>query len=154
LDNNSLDNNSLDNNSLCFGHAQKIINVTLKNMLVCEVAKNEEWYKKLVDMRVYLHVPVDRYVMRAAYKQLGIRVLFNKENKKIGELLADEQFSDEKVKKPYPWSKIVDYDIYFAFQDKIRNTIETRDDCKYPEKKSPIDWEFDAWMVGKSVSND
>lgn len=117
---------------LYIGQAQKWLNMTLKNMLVHVTA---DWYKNLDELRKDLHVPVDTYVMEAAYSQLGIRTLENGS----GKLLADAKLSDGNNK--FAWSKIKSYELYFAFQEKIIKVIRQREDYS-----CPIDWEFDAWL--------
>ena len=108
-----------------YGLAQKWLNMTLKNMLVAETA---EWFKQLDKIRNLLHVPVDQYVLQAAYQILGIRD--GGKNKKF---------------QPDAWSKWNDYDSYIRFQDRVRKAIQDRDDYD-----CPIDWEFDAWINAKN----
>ena len=106
-----------------YGLAQKWLNMTIKNMLVAETA---DWTQKLKRIRNLLHVPVDNYVLDAAYKVLGIR-----------------DSKEGKYALKNPWSKW-EYDVYIIFQEKIRNAI-----CHREDYKCPIDWEFDAWINEK-----
>lgn len=64
----------------------------------------------------YLHVPLDQYVFAAAEKQLGIS------------------------HPRQPWSKITDYEIYLAYQRKIRAAVE----------EAPLRWEFSSWLAEAS----
>lgn len=115
-----------------YGHAQKWLNMTLKNMLVAETAK---WWGDLNNIRGLLHVPVDQYVICTADFQLGIRRT-NDSGKVIGRYTEDKYIS---------WSKWNEYDdLYLPFQKKIRDAIANRDDYE-----CPIDWEFDAWIAYK-----
>ncbi|NLN25077.1 MAG: hypothetical protein GX163_05400 [Bacteroidetes bacterium] len=110
------------------GHAQKWLNMTLKNMLVAETA---DWNKYLNSIRELLHVPVDQYVLSAADLQLGIR---KKENK------GKSKYTSEKL---IGWSKW-DSGTYEVFQEQVREAISFRQDYD-----CPIDWEFDAWIAYK-----
>lgn len=111
-----------------YGHAQKWLNMTLKNMLVAETA---DWYNYLNGIRGLLHVPVDQYVLRAADFQLGIR--------KNGSKGKSRYTSDKNI----AWSEW-DFKTYEDFQKQVCKSISFRQDYD-----CPIDWEFDAWIANK-----
>jgi len=112
-----------------YGHAQKWLNMTLKNMLVAET---EDWWSSINRIRDLLHVPIDRDVIQAADFQLGIRRTGEKKERYISE-------------KYISWSNWDDYDgEYMTFQNKVRDAIESRDDYD-----CPIDWEFEAWIAAR-----
>jgi len=59
----------------------------------------------------YLHVPIDQYIYQAAEEELQIKPI------------------------PAAWSRIDDYESYYAYQMSIRAALIV----------SPIEWEFAAW---------
>lgn len=123
-------------NQFTVGLAQKWLNMTLKNMLV---AKSEGVFKKVDDLRPFLHVPIDRYVLSAAYNHLGIRRI----EVDRGVINLNKNGSPTLNGENLPWSSLNDYKCYIEIQRKIKERVEIREDYEYP-----IDWEFDAWMNG------
>lgn len=59
----------------------------------------------------YLHVPIDQYIYQAAEQELQIKPI------------------------PAAWSRIDDYEDYYAYQMAIRSAVIV----------SPMEWEFSAW---------
>jgi len=107
-------------NGFTYGLAQKWLNMTIKNMLLMA---QEEW-AWLDQIKSYLHVPVDKYVLDEAYKQLDVRAKF------------EDKFTS------LAWSRWNDYDdLYFGFQERIRKVVNQREDYD-----SPMGWEFVAWV--------
>ena len=102
-----------------YGQAQKILNMTLKYMLLI----GDE---KINKIKAKLHVPVDSYIMEAA-SDYGISIL-NKSRK-------ESKFNSNSL----PWSKW-DYGIYDSFQKSIIDKI------KGTEYHTRIDWELEAWI--------
>ena len=91
--------------SFTYGQAQKWINMTFKYLYIL---RNEEVLKILK----YLHVPLDRYIINAAYKEFGIA---------------------------YPnivWSKWDDYEgQYLAYQKELRTHISFEEPLRWEIKQ-------------------
>ena len=104
-------------NGFTTGLAQIWLNMTLKNMLLME-----QFDEQLDVCKKHLHVPVSGFILEAASKDFGIKMI-----DKHG------QFNLYSLADTKPWSKW-DYSEYIGFQEEIRNAA----DC-------PIDWEFNAW---------
>jgi hypothetical protein len=107
------------NNGFTYGLAQKWLNMTLKYMLVME-----QWNAQSDPIKKYFHVPVDSYIMQAASEDFKI----NLSHRSGGER---KYSTDSKG-----WSKW-DESEYTAFQVSLR---------KATKPKSPIEWEFPAWL--------
>lgn len=118
-----------------YGLAQKWLNMTLKYALIMKL-----------DIKLPvkdLHVPVDRYILRAASEEktteygLGILLPYKHIS---SESPVYGKYSDEKTK---PWSKWGDEDedkVYKKFQEDIKKAIG---ETKF---SSPIEWEGPAWL--------
>lgn len=104
-----------------YGLSQKILNMTIKNMLVME-----QWDIHLEPIKKHLHCPVDSYIMEAASDYLGIPIPCK--NGGVGKYSLTGSKLDSK-----PWSKW-EYSDYIGFQEELRKAVN----C-------PIDWEFSAW---------
>ncbi len=106
-----------------FGHAQKLVNMTMKYLYLLHGVMPECVYcRTAADLAKQLHVPVDRTILAEVQKQLGIR--------------------------PYctAWSKSEDYDAYLQYQQDIRAAVLKTDYA------APIAWEFDVWNADATNS--
>ncbi len=102
---------------LYYGQIQKWVNMTIKYMLILG-----RWDDKFDEIKEYLHVPVDSYIMEAACSK----------NEKYG--LGIEIYDKEKSLKWSKWDK----EKYIKFQKDIRTALKS--------SKAPIDWEGPAWI--------
>jgi len=130
------------------GVAQKWLNMTLKYMLVLSEIANKDksigfdlrWdTERMVNIRKYLHVPVDTQVIEAASSCFGIEVS-RKHPTKDGK--KNSKYS-ESVSKP--WSQWDYENDYEPFQKELRCKLQS---LKDPKWKSVIDWELDTWKPG------
>lgn len=108
-------------NGYTYGLSQKIVNMTIKNMLVME-----QWDSYFEPIKQHLHIPVDSYVMDAASGDLEIPIPCK--NGGVGKYSLTGSKSDSK-----PWSRW-EYGDYITFQEEVRKATP----C-------PMDWEFGAW---------
>lgn len=101
----------------CYGQAQKWLNMTIKYIWLLGLRK--EQFDRLIPV---IHVPVDRYVMKAA-SEAGISLL-----------RKDGQSKEYHADKSVSWSQW-DYGTYIKFQHDLRH--------RYP---APIIWEGPEWI--------
>lgn len=94
--------------SFSIGHAQKWVNMAVKYVFVLGECHTGNHYQKIYG---FCHVPIDAYILGMVEPEARIGV--------------------------EPWSKIANYDDYFAFQKRFRD--------KYPTVP-PLDTEFDMWL--------
>lgn len=140
-----------------YGHAQKWLNMTIKYMWLLGL-----WDEELQRIKDKLHIPVDRYILKAAssIRTKGEVNKYGLEFKKVPlEHKYDEkasgytEFREEKTdddKKSQPWSQWNESD-YEDFIKEINDRFK-----KFKEKKAdnnalnPIDslieWENKAWI--------
>ena len=113
-----------------YGHAQKWINMSLKNMLVMGL-----WDTELSRYMECLHVPIDSYILAAAAVEKDVPIFEGYAARGLG------------VPNPFKkWSGIADYEEYLKYQTDIRNALG--------EGLSPIEWEGPAWIAqAKSLEN-
>lgn len=119
-----------DDDKFSGGQAQKLVNMTLKYLLLLGDEKAFEFKERL-------HVPVDSYIMEAA-SDCGIHIPNKNKNK------SNCKFSSTSL----PWSKWEYDDDYINFQNDIdiREKIKTYD--------TPMDWEHKAWIeIAKKRKN-
>lgn len=121
-----------------YGNAQKWINMTMKYLLVLKDLFGAFAPKgsfpsclsdKIENCKEFMHVPADRYIIEAVWKNLSSRLIDNPN--KNGERGA---YSDDKVKAWSTWNG----DDYCEFVDTIENNKTI--------KKPPIIWEGPAWI--------
>jgi len=106
-----------------YGLAQKWLNMTIKNALIMG-----QWDSKIHELKQYLHIPVDSYIMEMASCKLRIETVDR-----------NCQFKLYSVGISKPWSQW-DYNDYTRFQKELREKVE----C-------PLDWEFEAWLRSKKA---
>lgn len=125
-----------------YGNAQKWVNMTLKNLYIMAIAfksskesTSKEWYDIIIDNANCFHIPLDSYILKAAFSDfetmkshIKVRGKKNLEYR----IMADE--------KEYCWSKISTYQIYLDFQNALITAIKE----KYAQ--CPLDWECKAWV--------
>lgn len=112
-----------------YGHAQKWVNMTLKNMLVMGL------WPEMEKIKEYMHIPVDSYIIDAAGGKKGNLILTEEES---GTKHLGVHAKEYHIKK---WSNIQDYEKYHKYQEEIRKvTKETGYNC-------PVDWEGAAWIT-------
>ena len=105
---------------LTYGQAQKWVNMTMKYLCVLSDANFTGDYKWLGDFYPYLHVPIDSIIL---------------------DKIADEnEFPGIKLDNVRCWSKIKEYQDYFAVQQSLRNKLKEKD-----SPILPMDWEFEVW---------
>lgn len=143
------------NNSFSLGHAQKWVNMTMKYLCVIKsvfMKYDKEILLWLDELENQLHIPVDSYILQAAWETEGtdnqlenkkIKFPLNKNNqRKDGK---SGTFSDGKNGKVAAWSTW-DFDEkqkcepYSQFQSSIRKYLTDN------QKGCPIDWEGSAWI--------
>ena len=103
-----------------YGLAQKWLNMTIKNALIMG--------QKICEIKQYLHIPVDSYIMEMASCKLRIETVDR-----------NCQFKLYSAGISKPWSRW-DYGDYVAFQEKIREATA----C-------PLEWEHGAWLEAKEM---
>lgn len=101
----------------CYGQAQKWLNMTMKYMWLLGLRK--EQFDRLISV---IHVPVDRYIMKAA-SRAGISLL-----------RKDGQSKEYHADKSVSWSRWK-YETYIKFQHDLRH--------RFP---APIIWEGPEWI--------
>ena len=110
------------NNSFTYGQAQKWVNMTLKYMDITGF-----WEDKLCQLREFLHLPVDSYIMKAA-SDIGVN---------LPRLSGEKgKYSESLTKK---WSNWNDTE-YEQFVDELK--IQVKDLSEWEESK----WIEIAWM--------
>lgn len=119
-----------------YGLAQKWLNMTLKYIGI--MGKWNDEFERIKDS---LHVPVDSYIIDAAWNKSEKIVLPLKEPKKE----RSNQYSkpSEYVE---PWSKWNNYKVYYAFQESLAESL-------IGDNKSPYEWEREAWLKQKELSD-
>lgn len=132
-----------------YGNAQKWINMTLKNMYImayffkCENSEvKSDWCDIVLDNASCYHIPLDSYILKAAYEFDSMQNRIKVRGKKNLEyrIIADE--------KEYCWSTIPNYEIYSEFQNSFADAVKE----KY--KLNPLDWECGAWIsTAKEIHN-
>jgi len=117
-----------------YGQAQKWVNMTFKNMIIAELPECEDLKK----VERCLHVPMDMYTMEAAF---DLQVPLPSKNGCM------KKFKEFNIDKYLPWSKW-DRAQYKKVQTELREAIKEN----YPGK-SPLDWEFEAWIEKRDSNN-
>jgi hypothetical protein len=112
-----------------YGVFQKLINMSLKNMLAAGL------WAELDNIKQCFHVPVDSIIIEAVLEFESVKLpattkRFNSDGNRI-------KYSEEKVKS---WSKW-DEPEYNEFQNTLVEWIK----AKYKDK-TPIDWENEEWI--------
>ncbi len=107
-----------------YGHAQKWVNMTLKNMLIMGL-----WDNELLKYVNCLHIPIDSYILSAAGKSKTEKI---HEDCSVNGLDVKDNLGK--------WSKIDNYDAYKNYQEQIRESLQSL-------KMSPIKWEGLAWIA-------
>ena len=138
-------------NEFYYGHAQKWLNMTLKNILLISLFTGREdiWAagdkSKLIS---FFHVPVDSLIIEAVWEELDKDERFAKTRKKDsgfgGEKKAWSTWDGPK-NEPATYFEDADTD-YSNFQMCIRKAIEKKEIIKGTLYNCPIEWEFDAWI--------
>lgn len=108
-----------------YGQAQKWLNMTLKYVIILSEVGI---IKNLKNIRPFLHVPVDRYIIKAAKT--------NDKAESYGLGIADISSKN--------WSAWK-YEDYIDFQNKIRDKI--RNNGSLSEGYTPFYWENEAWIA-------
>lgn len=111
---------------ITYGQIQKLLNMTLKYLYIftkCEPI-NPNPYN---DIKSFLHVPLDSYVLNEIY---------NKKNK---------NFKGEKYRRS-AWSKINNYKDYSDCQLDIRNYVTNN-----AQYSCPFDWELTEWPFNNNT---
>lgn len=125
-----------------YGQAQKWLNMTLKYMDLLDL-NNVRRIRKL------LHVPIDRYILRAAASPKGSR--YHQENTSLNIKYAQKNCTcnESIVKLGYysegtsqAWSRF-DKNDYTQLQIAIRKAIQEK---SWTDIKCPLDWEAKAWI--------
>ena len=100
-----------------------------------------KWNDEFERIKDSLHVPVDSYIIDAAWNKSEKIVLPLKEPKKE----RSNQYSkpSEYVE---PWSKWNNYKVYYAFQESLAESL-------IGDNKSPYEWEREAWLKQKELSD-
>lgn len=111
-----------NNGSLTVGQTQKWLNMTMKYLWMSEICglKGKEDGVSIDAISIYLHAPLDRYILEEANRCFEIDPPENKGSDK------------------YTWSKIVSYEEYLRFQTDLRTRLQKEGNC-------PIIWELKAW---------
>lgn len=124
-------NNKL-NELFTYGNAQKWVNMTMKYILIVNSLIGK--FEKICEIKEYLHIPVDNYMIEAIWDVTKIRLpLIEEKLLKNGTRGA---YLPEKVKA---WSKW-DINDYIVFRDSLRNYLKEKNE------KSPIEWEGPTWI--------
>lgn len=110
-----------------YGQAQKWVNMTLKYMFI-----TEKWPECFENIKCFLHVPIDNYILEGIWNEEWIDVLeiVKKENRCIN---LEKKFNSDKFK---PWSQW-DKDRYKVFIDCLRDKVKNQ---------SLIEWETRTWI--------
>jgi len=135
-----------------FGNAQKLVNMTIKNMHIVYSVINEfnpdnkfvSFFKEnFLPHYSAFHIPVDDYILEAAW-------VLESENDKRDSKIIKFPIKDSACKTKYGkynsekinrWSSWND-ETYYAFQNSLKDFIR-----KDNPEKSPLDWEYDAWIA-------
>ena len=124
-----------------YGQAQKWLNMTFKYLVLLGI-------DDLSSLKACLHVPVDRYILKAAAgkKPLGnfslhkpIAPQNNPDNKQESKL---DYYHEDGKKKSQPWSRYNEND-YINLQIDIRKAIHEKN---WADISCPLDWEAKAWI--------
>lgn len=124
-----------------YGQAQKWLNMTLKYMELLDL-------NSVRSIRGLLHVPIDRYILRAAAcsqksRYAGEYSLFKRiaPIKHMGSEMAEKKvyYTDEHAQ---PWSRLNQKD-YKELQKDLRDSIGKKN---WEDIKCPLDWEAKAWI--------
>lgn len=130
-----------------YGIAQKWINMTMKyiyllNKLFDEFGDEEgrrqfcgNYGKPVSAIAKDLHVPLDNYILGAAFEKLGMQGCITKNGQK------EPQYYIVLNGEKYAWSRIPNKTIYNCFRIKLENNIKEKNSGVYP-----IDWENTAWL--------
>ena len=100
-----------------YGHAQKWINMTLKNIFIAYYT-NPQYYKPYNNLYRFCHLPLDSTILELLIK---------------GGIIVEDCLT--------PWSKINCYKSYLDLQKKIRKVCNSS--CI---DKSPLTYEFHLWL--------
>ena len=114
--------NSETKQSFYYGHAQKWLNMTLKYMWMAGALKDRG------NVETYLHIPVDRYIIKAVLKNEDVYLPL-KSGKK-------QRLSAE-VDDVVAWSTW-NFEKYFHFQESVRQLFDG--------KQLPLVWENEKWI--------
>jgi len=118
-----------------YGHAQKWVNMTLKNMLVMN--SWGLWSEKLNRFAEFMHIPIDNYILAEAHEKLKKSNCFGLRTRKNGDqfyITFDKEGNNNKK----TWSQLDCYDQYKQLEDALISCID--------EDKMAIEWETDAWL--------
>lgn len=135
-----------------YGNAQKLVNMTMKNMHVIYSIINEfqpeNEFVLFFKRNILIHyskfdIPVDSYILEAAWNMEEVNDKF--ENKKIKfpkkegtcKRIAGK-YSSDKIESWSSW----DESKYTSFQNSLKDQIQSN---------RPLDWEYNAWIeIAKS----
>jgi len=151
-----LDKKGKSRRTFTYGIAQKWINMTMKyiyllNKLFDEFGDEEgrrqfcgNYGKPVSGIAKDLHVPLDNYILGAAFEKLGMQGCITKNGQqgcitKKGQ--KEPQYYIVSNGKEYPWSRIPNERIYNCFRIKLESNIKVKNSGVYP-----IDWENTAWL--------
>lgn len=149
--------NETDKSAFTYGNAQKWLNMTMKYLYVvnqiCEEYlgkkdySNEEYkehffvrIQKIKDVENKLHVPVDSYIIQAAWKEETVKLPLRQDRK--GQRGKEYKNPSDYVKPWSQWDNKQDHTVpkgeYSAFQTTLKTIIGPQ--------SSRIDWECKKWI--------
>mgnify|MGYP000926526550 CR=1 FL=1 len=127
-----------------YGHAQKWLNMTLKNMMIVGVEVVNAKHS-LEDLASFFHVPIDTLIMRVISREYKIKLPLGKDPSLYDEYYGPLTRGENKGKYVYnPGNKFLswsnwDKEQYIQVQGELQEKIKD-------ENKSPLEWEFAAWI--------
>ena len=121
------DKNTRETN-FSYGQAQKWLNMTIKYMYL--LGRWDDKFKEFINV---IHVPVDSYIIDAAWKYKNVKLPLKEE--KTDRLHKYTTPSEHVI----PWSMWDNADDYKKFQTSLRKTLKE-------ENEIPIKWEGPAWI--------
>lgn len=133
-----------------YGHAQKWVNLSLKNMFVMGL-----WHN-LDGIEEYLHVTIDSYILKAAAKRKNgneyalkecIAPIEHNDDCYVSRCTYYHEDKDSDGKKSCPWSKMNKND-YLRLQCDIKRAIDTKF-----QRMTPFEWENKAWIEQAKIEN-
>ena len=117
-----------------FGNAQKWVNMSLKYLLLfCDVSDGQK-YSAIGNIRGWLHIPVDSFIIEKVWDDTDIPLPFKK--KKWEQNREKVKYDAQKVKVWSKWERKPEYEDFLRAM---------RTKCK-TEAIAPIDWEGQAWI--------
>lgn len=132
-----------------YGHAQKWLNMTIKNMLIAgvEVANAKQ---KIGDLESFFHVPIDQFIMKVVSRDYEIKLPLKQDKEdppEYGEYHYKVTRGKNKGKDTYNqgdkficWSKW-DETQYGKVQNELKEKIKINEGIE-----SPLEWEFKVWI--------